>query len=312
MPDGLPRCQVLPLPDDQVAFLQQSEFTRWHHAPRGMGPFFYPLNGAHGLSLTRMGHPGDPTHDHHRSIWFAHEKVSGVNFWSHGTAAFIRQQQWLAYASGDDEAIMAVLLGWYDGHDPQELMTQELVAAFLPGDGGGRFLELQATFTPTSETLELGQTNFGMLGVRVAESISAVFGGGTLSGADGNIGEKALFGLPNRWMDYSGPIARDESGIVTEGVALFDHPSNPGHPAKWHVRDDGWMGPSLCRDASLTITRSSPLVLRYLLFAHSGPLPAAKGSQVFDAFAARPGFTVERSRLPHRRYVVARAASKAS
>lgn len=307
MPDGLPHVKVLPLPDDQVSFVRQSEFARWHHAPRGMGPFFYPLNGTHGVSLTRMGHPGDPSHDHHRSIWFAHEKVSGVNFWSHGTQAFVRQQQWLAYASADDEALMAVRLGWYDGHDPQELMTEELVAAFIPGDESeGNVLELQATFVPTSETLELGQTNFGMLGIRVAESISTVFGGGTLTGSDGKTGEKALFGQPNRWMDYSGPITRTRDGVATEGVALFDHPLNPNHPVKWHVREDGWMGPSLCRDAPLTITRSKPLVLRYLLFAHNGELSGAKGSQVFEAFAARSGFIVERSRLPHRMYMVSR------
>lgn len=34
MPDGLPSVKVLPLPDDQAAFVRQSEFTRWHHAPR--------------------------------------------------------------------------------------------------------------------------------------------------------------------------------------------------------------------------------------------------------------------------------------
>nr|MDQ3330874.1 PmoA family protein [Planctomycetota bacterium] len=239
MPEGLPRCRVLPLPDEQVSFVRQSEFTRWHHATRYKGPFFHPLNGTHGISLTRMGHPGDPSHDHHRSIWFAHEKVSGVDFWSGRSPAFIRQQQWLAYASGDDEAIMAVRLGWYDGHDPQELMIQELVAAFIPQQAGdeGSSLELQATFTPTSETLELGQTSFGILGVRVAESISVHFGGGRLTGSDGKQGERDLFGEPNRWTDYSGPIAETDTGIATEGITLFDHPSNPNHPAKWHVRE---------------------------------------------------------------------------
>lgn len=305
MPSGLARCRVLPLPDEQVSFVRQEEFTRWHHSPRAKGPFFYPLNGPHGVSLTRMGHPGDPSHDHHRSIWFAHEKVSGVDFWSGRSAAFIRQQQWLAYSSGDDEATIAVRLGWYDGHDPQELMTQELVAAFVQ-DAAGSQLELQATFLPTSETLELGQTNFGMLGVRVAESISVHFGGGMITGSDGKQGERDLFGQPNRWMDYSGPIADGDTQPAWEGITLFDHPSNPNHPTKWHVREDGWMGPSLCRDASLLITRSDPLVLRYLLRTHAGPADPMSSEEVFDNFAARPGFTVERSRLPHRAYVVAR------
>ena len=52
-----------------------------------------------------MGHPGAPDHDHHRSVWFAHEKVSGVNFWSDNTAARVRQKEWLVYHDGDDDRI---------------------------------------------------------------------------------------------------------------------------------------------------------------------------------------------------------------
>ena len=71
-------------------------------------------------------------------------------------------------ADGDDEALLAMQLGWFDGHDPVALIEQELVAAVRPGPRGETFLELQATFRPQAESLELGQTNFGFLAVRVA------------------------------------------------------------------------------------------------------------------------------------------------
>ena len=35
-----------------------------------------------GATLTRIGHPGAENHDHHRSVWFAHHKVNGLDFWS--------------------------------------------------------------------------------------------------------------------------------------------------------------------------------------------------------------------------------------
>lgn len=298
----VPRCRVVPLPDDQVSFVVGSvERLRWHFGERHPRPFFYPLVGPGGESLTRMGHPGDPSHDHHRGIWFGHEKVSGVNFWSEGAPGRIRQLQWLAYKSGDAEAVMAVRLGWFDGHDPKELMVQDLAAAVMPIDPG-TLVELQSTFTPTSETLELGQTNFGPLGVRVAESVSVHFGGGAITGADGKGGERELFGRPNRWVDYSGPVA---DGVV-EGVTFFDHPSNPGHPAKWHVREDGWMGPSLCRDAAVTMTRGKPLVVRYLLHAHAGPIDPGRADGVAQDFTARPGFIIRKSTRPHRAFEVGR------
>ena len=125
MPFTFPRCEVVPLPDHQASFrIDGSERLRWHFGPSYPRPFFYPLVGPSGNVLTRMGHPGDPSHDHHRSIWFAHEKVLGINFWGDQTTARIRQKNWLCYKDGADEAIMAARLGWFDGHDPKELLDQ--------------------------------------------------------------------------------------------------------------------------------------------------------------------------------------------
>src|SRR5215207_1190591 len=201
-----PRCTILPLPDHRVSFrIGRAERLRWHYGPQYPRPFFYPLIGpASGESLTRMGHPGAPDHDHHRSVWFAHEKVSGVNFWSDQTRARVRQKEWLAYQDGDAEAVMAVRLGWADGHDPKDLLEQDLFAAAAPGPDRETFLELQTTFRPTANQLEFGKTNFGFLAVRVAKAISAFFGGGTLTNSDGAAGEPAIFGKPARWVDYSG------------------------------------------------------------------------------------------------------------
>src|SRR5688572_19845493 len=101
----LPRFTLLPLPDHQVSFqVGGMERLRWHHGPQYPRPFFYPLVGpASGRSLTRMGHPGAPDHDHHRSIWFAHNKVTGVDFWADNKTRIV-QRQWLAYEDGNDEA----------------------------------------------------------------------------------------------------------------------------------------------------------------------------------------------------------------
>src|SRR5262249_14950554 len=156
------------------------------------------------------------------SIWFAHAKVLGIDFWSDRTEARIRQKQWLQYQDGQDETAMAVLLGWYDGHDPKELLEQEVVAAVRPGPGGGTLVELQSTLRPTAESLEFGQTNFGFLAVRVAKSVSAHFGGGAITNSEAATGEPAIFAQPARWMDYSGPMSNSDS----EGITYFDHPAN--------------------------------------------------------------------------------------
>lgn len=302
------RCQLTPLPLDQVVFeIDGAERLRWHCGTNYPRPFFYPLIGPSGRSLTRMGHPGAPNHDHHRSIWFAHAKVLGIDFWSDATTARIRQKQWLCYQDGDDEAAMAVALGWYDGHDPRELVEQQLVAAVRPGPEGETFLELQSTFRPLSGSLEFGKTNFGFLAVRVAKNLSAHFGGGQITNSAGAVGEPAVFGKPAEWMDYSGPTAGQPAAAV-EGITYFDHPTNTGYPSHWHVREDGWMGAAVCFAEPRQVAREQPLVLRYLLHAHRGVCDPRRAGEIAGEFAARSAFEVVKANIKHQQFAIVRKA----
>lgn len=309
MPPSIARCEVIPLAHQQVSLrIDGVERTRWCFGDDHPRPCFFPLIGPEsGESLTRMGHPGAPDHDHHQSVWFAHNKLLGINFWANGEPARIRQRSWQVYEDGDDAALMAVLLDWLDGHDPQPLVEQHLVAVLRPLEYGEFTLELQSTFTPRAERIEFQQTNFGFLAVRVARSISAVFGGGRLTNSEGAVGEPAIFGQPARWMDYSGPVPATRDGAreaIEEGITYFDHPANPGYPNSWHVRDDGWMACSPCMHTPLTPTREQPLVLRHLLHVHRGPVDADRANTLAESFAADPTYRVVRSTRPHHHFGV--------
>ncbi len=306
MSEPLPFCQIIPLPNHQVSVhIDQTERLRWHFGPHYPRPFFFPFNGPSGESLTRMGHPGAENHDHHRSVWFAHEKVEGVNFWSDGESR-IRQLHWLVYEDGDEQAILATRLGWFDGHDAAPLLEQTLIVIVKPADRGETLVELQSAFRPTAESLEFQPTNFGFLAVRVARSLSEHFGGGRLTNSEGLVGEKDsdgkpnIFGKPARWMDYSGPVSADR----TEGITYFDHPQNPSYPSIWHVREDGWMGACACRPNALTTTRRDPLFLRFLLHAHGGAVDPRQANRIAAVFAKSARYEVVKSTQPHRQFEV--------
>jgi len=309
---GITRCEVLPFADDRFRFqIDGRELTAWNFSPAHKRPFLFPLNGpVSGESLTRMGHPGAPNHDHHDSVWFAHNKVLGIDFWGNTSPASIRQLQWLALEDADEYARAAVRLGWFDGHDPQPLLEQDLIIELRPA-ANGYTLEFTSRFTPRAEELEFQQTNFGFFAVRVARSLSAVFGEGRLTGSSGATGEKNLFDQPAEWMDDSGPMPRRrEDGsreAVIEGVTLFDHPDNPRFPSTWHVRDDGWMGPSVCHAGPLAVRRDRPLVLRYLLHAHSGGADKARADETQREWRARPLLTVRKSTRPHHQFEIVEA-----
>ncbi|QEF97243.1 hypothetical protein Mal15_12820 [Stieleria maiorica] len=312
-----PRCEIVPLADHEVSLrIDGHEKLRWHYGDQYPRPFFYPFNGPSGETLTRMGHPGAQNHDHHRSVWFAHHKVDGINFWGDGTGTRIRQTHWYRYRDGDDEAVMATHLVWID-QEGVERMQQDVVVALLPIEGeqhaGEHAIEFQLTFRPGEgrQKVTLEQTNFGVLAVRVAASISAYFGGGRLTNDAGLQGEPKLHEQRSRWMDYSGPIAVPGSQgrtIVEEGITYFDHPNNPGYPTHWHVRQDGWMGAAPGMKTAIDVSDESPLVLRYLLYAHSGPAELERAEQVQEAFMKRPGFRVRAPGKdePHRQYEVER------
>lgn len=300
----VPRCEIVPLANREVSFqIAGEERVRWNAALSAPRPFFFPLAGPAGGWLTRMGHPGAPDHDHHRSVWFAHHDVEGVDFWSDATPGIVRQKTWLAYRDGEDESVMACLLGWFNGKGA-ELMEQELVAALTPLTGSDYALELQSTFTPAGarETLTLGKTNFGLLAVRVAKSLSEAFGAGILTNSEGGQHEPGIFGKKARWVDASGPVATGSGAsrkVVVQGITYFDHPENPRYPSVWHVRQDGWMGAAFCLEEPFQIKRGTPLRLRYLLHAHGEPYRQGAAELLHQEFSRRPRFEVVKGKPPY-------------
>ena len=311
-----PRCEILPLPDNQVSFqLDGEEKFRWHFDQKYPRPFFYPLNGPSGVSLTRMGHPGAQNHDHHRSVWFAHAKLNDLDFWSENGGTKIRQKFWYRYQDGNVESVMASCLGWFDS-DNRELMEQDVVAALRPVGKSDYVLEIQMEMRPGQgmTRVTLNKSNFGLLAVRVAKSISAYFGGGQLTSSEGMSGEPDIFGKQARWMDYSGPIAAGTGKgrrVKIEGITFFDHPQNPRYPTRWHVREDGWMGASFAMDDDFEVTNESPLVLRYMLHPHAGSYDASRAGTRHKLFSARPGFQIRKpvAGEKHRQYEVERLPS---
>ena len=68
----------------------------------------------------------------------------------------------------------------------------------------------------------------------------------------------------------------------------MDHPANPGFPAVFHVRNDGWMGASLTFESQRTIEPGRPLRLRCGVCVHGGIPAPEQLDRHWQAFAASP------------------------
>jgi len=266
----VPRMQVRPLPEAQAVFERDGEeLTRYHFGRELRRPFLHPVIGPSGRPLTRMGHPHDPEgHSHHNSVWVSHNSVNGDDFWGDKGPGRIVHQRVLRYEDGDGEAALVAANSWVGKGDRVHLTEQRAIRV-RPLDGREWLLILDLQFTSPEGPATLGATAFGPIGVRTAKTIGVNDGGGLIRNSEGQVNEQGpngVFRKRARWVDYSGPVTRER----VEGITLFDHPANPGHPAPFHVRADGWMGASPTLDAPITIEPGKTLRLRYGLFVHTG------------------------------------------
>lgn len=275
----VPLMQVLPLPHEQASIERGGgEIARYHFSSQDRRPFLYPIIGPSGKSLTRMGHPRDANgHSHHNSVWIAHNDVNGVNFWGDAGKGRIVQKK-IRYEDTEDEALIEAENAW-DDDAGKTLLKEVRTLRFRPQAGGQWLLVIDLLFT-ADQPVTLGKTSFGPVAVRMAKTIGVHDGGGTIRNSAGGVNEKEIFWKPAKWVDYSGPMP----GGVVEGITLMDHPSNPGHPNPYHVRDDGWMGATTTFTEPRVVDKDKPLSLRYGLWVHGG-LPAADAINAqFEAF----------------------------
>ena len=291
-PKPVPRMQALPLPHDEISFQRDGqELARFHFNKDQRRPFVFPIIGPSGRSLTRMGHPRDPeSHSHHNSVWFSHQSVGGVNFWA-DDGGVIRHLRVLRFEDADELAFVETENVWLDKEEHAVLHDRRRIAV-KPLAGQDWLLLLDLQLEARTNNVTLGESAFGMLGVRMAKTIGVSDGGGTIRNSNGGVNEAGCFRKPARWMDYSGPITR----MAVEGITLFDHPQNPNHPVPFHCRNDGWMGASLTFAGPLVVKNGEPLELRYALYVHAGMPSSEKIEEQWKAFAASPwvAFPVKR------------------
>jgi len=287
---SVPAMQALPLPHHQASLQRDGvELTRFHFDPGDRRPFWYPLQGSAGRSLTRMGHPHDPvSHSHHNSVWISHHDVGGVDFWGdHGKGkGRIVHQRVLEYWDSDGSAGMKTLNHWIADGSDKPMLEEKRQTEIVPtaDDSWYLIIDLEFTIPKGGEPVKFNQTPFGLIGVRMAKSIGVHDGGGRILNSEGAVNEKAVFRKPASWVDYSGRITNEHLA----GITLMDHPDNPGFPSPFHVRGDGWMGICLTLSQAIEVTAEKPLVRRYALWVHDGVPDVEEAGKAFDAFVKRP------------------------
>lgn len=294
-PHWFPRMQLHPQwPLDGVidvtrdgAPLASYHLGPWNDAPgpdAARRPYFYPVYGPDGVALTEFGKPHDPTgsHAHHYSLWLAHAKVAGVDFWSERGGRIYHRQLELQ----EDGPLFARLVQRLIWRDTVPLLSERRQITVFATPEAFRVIDLELEFSAIGmQPVELGQTPFGFLAARTAQSMAVFDGGGEIVNALGQRNEQEAHWQHAPWIDQSGPIAPDRWG----GIALFDHPGNPRYPTAWHCRNDGWAGAAFTLERPWLIGPGEALTLRYRVLLHQHDVAGGAVASRYAEYVAEPG-----------------------
>lgn len=276
-------------------------FTEYHFkgAPH---VYFYPVLGPNQVELTRNAPmksvaDEDADHPHHRSLWFSHGEVNGVDFWSESPkAGKIVHNQFLQIKSGKTKGTIQSENRWI-APDGREVCNDQTTVHFQ-GDKKSRLIDFEITLRAAADqNLTLGDTKEGTMAIRIAETMRLKpnkFNVGKPTGhivLSTGLRDGETWGKRAAWCDYFGPVKGE---IV--GIAIFDHPKNPIHPTRWHVRDYGLFAanPFGVHDfegkpagaGNLQIKPGQGVTFRYRFYLHLGDEQQAKVADRYQQYVA--------------------------
>lgn len=260
-------------------------------------PILFPILGPGGAKMTRNyplaeGENEEHDHPHHKSFWWGHGNINGVDFWAEGKDAKnpgrVVQEEFTKIASGTD-GIIGTKNKYLDKDGKQICKDERTLRIFSTGPG--QIFDFDITIHASDGDLTFGDTKEGTMALRLAETmrLKGKVGHGHIVNSEG-VRDDQTWGKRASWVDYYGPVDGK-----TVGVAFFDHPSNPRHPTTWHVRDYGLFAanPFGLHDfekkppgaGDLTVKAGDKITFRYRFYIHSGDEKEAKVKQAYATYA---------------------------
>jgi hypothetical protein len=255
----------------------------------GHQPVVWPVIGPGGQTMTRQYPLGpklpgeEDDHPHHRSLWFNHGSVNGLDFWAEPNldaespkSNQIEHREFVERESRDGVARIVARNDWTSNGAK---ICEDVRTFTFGADEHGRWIDVDIVLTASEGELVLGDTKEGCFGLRVAGAmaVDAKQGGRILN--SGGQTDEAAWGRAAAWVDYHGVLNGEPAGI-----AVFDMPDSFRHPGRWHVRTYGLFAanPIGERDfppgdepqGAVTLANGESLRFHYRVLLYAGDLTA--------------------------------------
>jgi hypothetical protein len=296
LPKGKGKVEIKELPGKLRIEINGELFSEYVYENTSR-PFLYPIIGPGGAKMTRnwpMKDEGDEEHDHphHKSWWYAHGDVNGIDFWAEGKdSGKTVHEKFIEVKSGDVGVIKSA--NKLVAKDGNIIATDERTLKIYNVEGA-RLFDFEITTHASNGDLVFGDTKEGTMALRLNESMRLIRGkkkgDGHIVNSEG-VRDGDTWGKRASWVDYYGPVEGK-----TVGVAMFDNPKNPRFPTWWHVRDYGLFAanPFGVHDfekkekgaGNLTVKAGDSITFKYRFYIHDGDEKQAKVLEQYEQYTA--------------------------
>jgi hypothetical protein len=240
--------------DRIVVIVAGKEFTAYQFGKQHKYPFFHPVNGpTSGETVTTWDQEPYP---HHSSLYLSLDNVRSAsvrhaNYWqprNNLSTGHILSRNPEIIAQDGHRVVLRDRTEWtVPAHDTHQISDTRTITISAPSPNI-RIMDFRFDITPEKD-LEVGQTGHSFFSARMRSELAvgcerlgkawAHLGTGTMVNSLGGINEKGTREQPAEWC-----AAYGKNGEHTEGLAIIQHSGNPMYPAKWFIRDYGFLSPT--------------------------------------------------------------------
>jgi hypothetical protein len=247
--------------------------------------YVHPLYGLDGEVMTE-DFPAD--HPHHRGVFWAWPMSTygdrKMDVWTLDDSRQVFGK-WIAKEAGADKAVLEMENNWLFDDAPDKPIIRETVRMeILPATDKARPIDISIRLENISDKVftmrgsDVSNKGYGGMCIRPDSDRKPML----FTAASGAI-DKDMLELATPWADVS--YATKKGGDALSGVALFEHPSNPGYPHPgWILRKYSFLGQSWPHTANHEMKPGDKVELRYRMLVHRDGADKAGVAAAFDQY----------------------------
>ena len=272
------------------------------------------------LENSRLGSlTANKDHVHHRSLWFNHGDVNGVDFWGPDRGQIL-QQGVFSITEEAHSVSVKVFTAWVPAPNEKPLCVDIRTITFgvLPTRPEIRYVDYDVKLSAYADRVTLADTKEGTFGYRTPGSMDvdakqrSEKWGGHIVNSEGDRDE-AAWGKRASWVDYYGPVTKrlseselgsidpanpDALPLTAAGVDIMNHPAGFRYPSWYHVRTYGLFAvnpfgikefePEARLDGTVVLDKDDSLAFHYRVLIHDDPLSFDELQSLFDEYKSVP------------------------